>query len=137
MSAVKPKWQAMSWASIVLAILQSACTAVLAISGIRVAIGLTALAAAGGIYAPATGFHQDAIRIPMLIISTIGAMVTLIVLTRIWTLRARSSGNWRRRDISAKEKHSEILQLSLALVTLLLVSLEVWTHPMVHRSIIH
>ncbi len=55
------------------ALLQSLCTAVLTISGIRVAIGLSALAAASGIYAPAKGWHQDAIRIPMLIVATIGA----------------------------------------------------------------
>ena len=61
------------WTSALFALLQSLCTAVLTLSGIRVAIGLSALAAAGGIYAPATGWHQDAIRIPMLIVATIGA----------------------------------------------------------------
>ena len=39
---------ALSGASILLAILQSLCTAVFAISGIRLAIGLTALAAVTG-----------------------------------------------------------------------------------------
>ena len=58
-----------SGASFLFALLQSLCTAVLTISGIRVAIGLSALAAASGIYAPARGFHQDAIRIPMLIVA--------------------------------------------------------------------
>jgi len=37
--------------SVLFALLQSACTAVLAISGFRVLIGLSALAAASGIYA--------------------------------------------------------------------------------------
>ena len=58
------------WTSAMFALLQSLCTAVLTISGIRVAIGLSALAAASGIYAPAKGWHQDAIRIPMLIVAT-------------------------------------------------------------------
>jgi hypothetical protein len=57
--------RALTGASLVLALLQSLCTAVFAISGIRIVIGLTALAAVSGIYAPAKGFHQDAIRIPM------------------------------------------------------------------------
>src|ERR1700761_555378 len=57
-------------ASFALALLQSLCTAVLTVSGIRVAIGLTALAAASGIYAPARGWHQDAIRIPMLVLAS-------------------------------------------------------------------
>ena len=61
--------------SLIIALAQSLCTAVLTISGIRVAIGLSALAAASGIYAPAKGFHQDAIRIPMLILATVGAEI--------------------------------------------------------------
>src|SRR5580692_5063209 len=76
-------------ASFLFALLQSLCTAVLTISGIRVAIGLSALAAASGIYAPARGFHQDAIRIPMLILATVGAVVNLAVVFWIWRLRAR------------------------------------------------
>lgn len=121
-------------ASLVVALVQSLCTAVLTISGIRVAIGLSALAAASGIYAPARGFHQDAIRIPMLTLAALGALVNLAVLGWIWRLRARPSAQWRRRAISSKEKRSERLQVVLALVTLILVGLETWTHPMVHRT---
>ena len=123
----------LSRGSFLFALLQSLCTAVLTISGIRVAIGLTALAAASGIYAPATGWHQDAIRIPMLIAATLGALINLAVLFWIWHLRARPSGQWRRRELSKKEKRSERLQVILAVVTLILVGLETWTHPMVHR----
>jgi hypothetical protein len=120
--------------SVLMALLQSLCTAVLTISGIRVAIGLTALAAASGIYAPAKGFHQDAIRIPMLILATVGAVVNLAVLAWIRHLRNRPSAAWRRRELSLKERRSERLQVVLALVTLVLVGLETWTHPMVHRT---
>lgn len=120
--------------SLVAALLQSLCTAVLTISGIRVAIGLTALAAAGGIYAPARGFHEDAIRIPMLIFAAAGALVNLAVLAWIWRLRAQPSAQWRRRELSPREKRSERLQVALAILTLILVGLESWTHPMVHRT---
>jgi hypothetical protein len=120
--------------SLLFALLQSLCTAVLTISGIRVAIGLTALAAASGIYAPARGFHQDAIRIPMLILAASGAILNLLVLGWIWHLRGRPAAQWRRRELSVKEKHSERLQVALAIMTLILVGLETWTHPMVHRT---
>jgi len=120
--------------SFLFALLQSLCTAVLTISGIRVAIGLTALAAASGIYAPATGWHRDAIRIPMLVAASVGALVNLAVLFWIWHLRARPSGQWRRRELSKKEKRSERFQVALAILTLVLVGLETWTHPMVHRA---
>lgn len=120
--------------SLLFALLQSLCTAVLTLSGLRVAIGLTALAAAGGTYAPARGFHQDAIRIPMLILAAVGAIVNLAVLAWIWRLRSRPAAQWRRRELSAKERRSERLQVILAVVTLILVGLETWTHPMVHRT---
>lgn len=128
------RWSAVSGASLVVAAAQSLCTAVLTISGIRVAIGLSALAAASGIYAPATGFHQDAIRIPMLIVATVGAVVNLAVLAWIRHLRNRPSAQWRRRERSTQEKRSEKLQVAVAILTLVLVGLETWTHPMVHRT---
>ena len=122
------------WASVLMAVLQSLCTAVLTISGIRVAIGLSALAAASGIYAPAKGWHQDAIRIPVLILATVGALVNLAVLAWMRHLRNRTAAQWRRRERSSKEKRSERLQIVLAVVTLILVAMETWTHPMVHRQ---
>jgi len=125
---------AIGGASLLIALLQSLCTAVLTISGIRVAIGLTALAAASGVYAPARGFHQDAIRIPMLIVAAAGAILNLGVLAWIWHLRSRPSAQWRRRELSPKQKRSERLQVVLAVITLVLVGLETWTHPMVHRT---
>ncbi len=133
-SPTTTKLEALGGASFMIAMLQSLCTAVLTVSGIRVAIGLSALAAAGGIYAPARGFHQDAIRIPMLTLAAVGALINLAVLGWIWRLRTRPSAQWRRRELSAKQKRSERLQVVLAIVTLLLVGLEVWTHPMVHRT---
>ena len=121
-------------ASFLLALLQSICTAVFAISGIRLAIGLTALAAVSGIYAPARGFHQDAIRIPMLILATVGAIVNLAVIAWIRHLRASPAAQWRRTQPTAKQRRSERLQIVLAIVTLILVGLETWTHPMIHRT---
>jgi hypothetical protein len=126
--------RALGWTSVLFALLQSLCTAVLTISGIRVAIGLSALAAASGIYAPAKGWHQDAIRIPMLIIATAGAVLNLAVIAWIRHLRNQPSARWRRRKRSPKEKRSERLQIVLAIVTLLLVGVETWTHTLVHRK---
>ena len=126
--------RALGWTSVLFALMQSLCTAVLTISGIRVAIGISALAAASGIYAPAKGWHQDAIRIPMLIVATFGAVLNLAVIAWMRHLRNRPAAQWRRRERPAKEKRSERLQIMLAVVTLVLVGLETWTHPMVHRK---
>src|SRR6201998_4655646 len=99
-----------SWASLVFAILQSACTAVIAISGVRVVIGLSALAAAAGVHAPARGFHQDAIRIPMMVLALGGSLLNLYVLWHIRRLRNRPSSQWRRQPLSPKRRRSERLQ---------------------------
>jgi hypothetical protein len=126
--------RAVGSASLLLALLQSLCTAVFAISGVRVAIGLGALAAVSGIYAPARGWHQDAIRIPMLILATVGSVVNLAVLGWIWRLRSQPSAQWRRRTLTPKQRRSERLQVVLAVLTLVLVGLETWTHAKIHRS---
>jgi len=85
--------------SVIFAILQSACTAVIAISGVRVAIGLSALAAAAGIHAPAHGFHRDAIRIPMMILALLGAVINLYVIWKVRRLRSRPASQWRQQPV--------------------------------------
>ena len=120
-------------ASLAMAILQNLCAAVLAISGIRLAIGLTAFALAGTVfYTPVRWFHQDAIRIPMLILATVGAVVDIAVLAWMRHLRSQSSAQWRKREKSTKEKRSERLQLALAVLTLALVGLETGLHLTLH-----
>lgn len=126
----------LSFTSLALALAQSICTAVITISAVRVAIGLTALAA-GSIYLPVKEFHQDAFRIPMLTIAAAGALLNLAVLGWIWYLRARPSAQWRRRALDAKQKRSEKLQVLLALVTLLLVGIEVYLHHTMSRPAAH
>ncbi|MGA7341179.1 MAG: hypothetical protein WBE72_04115 [Terracidiphilus sp.] len=125
--------EAVSFASVTVALLQSLCTAVLTINGIRVGIGLAALAA-GSIWAPVLAFHRDAIRIPMLTVAVLGALVNLAVLMWIWRLRARPEAQWRRREITKKQRRSERLQLAMAVLTLVLVGLEVWSHPIVNHK---
>jgi len=123
---------ALSLASVTVALLQSLCTAVLTINGIRLGIGLAALAA-GSVWAPFVAFHRDAIRIPMLIIAVLGAVINLAVLFWIWRLRGRTEARWRQRTISPGQRRSERLQVALAVLTLLLVGAETWTHAILHR----
>jgi hypothetical protein len=123
-----------SMTSFLFILLQSACTAVIAISGVRVAIGLSALGAATfGIHAPAHGFHRDVIRIPMMIAASIGSVINLYVIWRIRTLRARPSSQWRVQAVSPKQRRSELFQIGLSIITLALVVAEWVTHSMVHR----
>jgi len=127
------KLVAVNLASIAFAILQSACTAVFVISGFRVAIGLSALAAAAGIHEPANGFHSDVLRIPMMLLALSGALINLYVVWKIRRLRNKPASQWRRQPLSKKKINSERLQIGLAVVTLVLLCAEWITHPIVHR----
>ena len=120
-------------AGVVLAVLQSLCTAVVAVNGIRVLIGLGALAASS-IAAPLLEFHQDAIRIPMLILAVAGSLVNLAVLAWIWHLRSRPEAKWRQKEVNPAQRRSERLQVAVALLTLALVGVEMWAHGVVHRK---
>ena len=111
-----------NWSGMVFAILQSACTAVIAISGIRVALGLSALAAAG-IHAPARGFHQDAIRLPMMVLAFLGAVINLYVIGKVRHLRNKPAAQWRQQPVTKKRLNSERFQIALAVLTLLLTPL--------------
>lgn len=123
--------RAVSFASVVVALLQSLCAAVLTINSIRLGIGLAALAA-GSIWEPVRAFHRDAIRIPMLAFAVLGAVVNLAVLAWIWHLRARPEAQWRRQAISARQRRSERVQVAMALLTLVLVGSETWLHAINH-----
>jgi hypothetical protein len=131
MLAINTKF--LNWSGIVFALLQSACTAVIAISGLRVAIGLSALAAAAGIHAPAHGFHQDAIRIPMMVSAFLGAVLNLYVVGKVRRLRSRPASQWRRQPLTKKKLNSERFQIALSVLTLFLLAAEWMTHPIIHR----
>jgi hypothetical protein len=124
----------LSITSLLFIVLQSMCTAVMAISGVRVLIGLSALAAAAGLNRPASGYHQDAIRIPMMTIAVVGSLVNLFVIGRIRRLRNRPAAQWRAQPVSTKQKRAEAFQIALAIISLLLVAIEWWTHRIVHNA---
>jgi hypothetical protein len=123
----------LTWSSLIIAVLQSLCTAVLAVSGIRVLIGLTALAAAAGSSAPAKGYHSDAIRIPMMAMALLGSLLNLYLVWHIRRLRHRPAARWRLAPVSAKKLASERLQIILSILTLLLLAAEWITHPLLHH----
>ena len=115
-------------------LLQSACTAVMAISGVRVIIGLTALAAASGLHRRSSGFHADMYRIPMMGIALGGSLINLYVIWRIRTLRARPSSQWRVQPATRSRKRAEAFQIALSILTLALVAAEYITHLIVHDA---
>jgi hypothetical protein len=121
--------------SVLFAFLQSICAAVLAISGFRVLIGVSSLAAASGIIVPLSRFHQDAIRVPMMALALAGALANLYAVWRVRSLRARPAAQWRVQPVSKEKLRSERLQIALAVVTLILLVIEWCLHWSIHHRL--
>jgi hypothetical protein len=117
-------------------LLQSACTAVMAFSGLRLLIGLGSLAAASVIPAFIFSIHTDKIRIPMMVIAVLGSVLNLYVVWRIRSLRARPASQWRGQPVPAKQRRSETIQIVLSILTLLLVIAEIFAHHVLHGSFV-
>jgi hypothetical protein len=129
------RW-AVGLTSLFFIVLQSACSFVMTISGVRVLIGLGALAAVtAGAQAPPSGLHRDAIRIPMMILAIGGSVINLYVIWRVRSLRHRASSQWRRQPVSRRRIWGENTQIVLALVTLLLVAAEFFSHLYIFRFV--
>lgn len=116
-------------------LLQSACTAFMAISGLRLLIGVGALAAAATGLKFLVALHGAAFRIPMETVAIAGSVVNLYAIRRIRRLRARPSSQWRVKPATTKQLRSERWQIGLAVVTLLLVAAEWGFHLYLHGSI--
>jgi hypothetical protein len=125
-----------SLTSFVFIVLQSACSVAMAISGIRVLIGLGTLAAVtAAAQAPPGGLHRDAIRIPMMIVAVVGSLINLYVIWRIRSLRNRPSAQWRQQSIPRKTIWSENAQVAMAVVSLVLVAAELFSHLYLFRFV--
>lgn len=121
--------------SLFFVLLQSACTAFFAISGLRLLIGVGALAAAATGLNFLKSLHGVAFRIPMEILAIAGSVVNLIAVRRVRRLRARPASQWRMKPATNKQLRSESWQIGLALLTLLLVAVEWGFHIYFHGTI--
>jgi hypothetical protein len=110
--------------SLFFVLLQSACTALFAISGLRLLIGVGALAAAVTGLKFLAVLHGAALRIPMESLAVAGSVVNLIAVRRVHRLRTRPASQWRMTPATPKQLRSESWQIGLAVVTLLLVVME-------------
>jgi hypothetical protein len=116
-------------------LLQSACTAFVAISGLRLLIGVGALAAAAAGMKFLAALHGTALRIPMEILAIAGSAVNLYAIQRVRRLRARPASQWRMKPATTKQLRSESWQIGLAVLTLLLVAVEWGFHVYLHGTI--
>jgi hypothetical protein len=124
----------LSWGSLALAFAESICVAAVGLSGLRVAIGMSSLisATAAG---PAHGFHRNALRIPFLAVGGIGSVLVLLLVWNESRMRKNPAAAWRLQPLTTKQKRSRRIQVILSVLSLVLIVLELITHPLFHHEI--
>jgi hypothetical protein len=121
------KW--VGWSSLFLAIVQSVCTIFVALSGLRLLLGAAAFSAAVGVMKIADErIHIDAVRIPMVMFALVGAVFNLVALWQVRRLRGRAASAWRQKTVSRSKFASEGVQLTLSVLTLILLAVESFYH---------
>ena len=133
-SATAPRMWAVSLTSLLFIVLQSACTVAVAFSGISAAAGLGSFAAAIGLTRLTGSFHDDLIRIPMMVLALAGSLFTLYIVRRARVLRARPASQWRIRPLTPKEKRKETFQIAISTLTILLIVAEAVTHVILNQT---
>src|SRR6202158_138361 len=117
-----------NWSALLFAVLQSVCSAFIALNGVRLLIGVGAFAAASGALKLADRMHIAAIRIPMMLLALAGSVLNLGVLWQVWRLRRRPASAWRQTAVPKRKIASEWLQFTLSVLTLLLLAAEFVAH---------
>jgi ABC-type uncharacterized transport system permease subunit len=120
--------------SLGLAIIQGVCAMAVFLSSISTAIGFSSLVAAT-VAGPATGFHANRFRIPMLAIAGLGAVINLVLLWNAERMRRNPSARWRMRPLARKERLEKWIQLGTSVLTLLLIAGELLAHPLFHHEL--
>lgn len=126
--------EVLGWSGFFFALLQSVCTFLTAVSGLRLLIGVGSLAMSAGVVGFLDRVHADWIRVPMLAIALIGALVNLAVLAQIRYLRGRPASQWRMKPPGVRTLRMERLQLVLSVATLVLIGLEEYFHHVLNHK---
>jgi len=118
----------LGWSSFFFALLQSVCTFFIAVSGLRLLIGITSLTVSAGLAAALDRFHVNWIRIPMIALALAGALLNLVVLAQVRYLRSRPASRWRIKPPSLRALRMERIQFVLSIATMILIGLEEYFH---------
>jgi hypothetical protein len=124
-----------AWSSFFFSLLQSLCTFFATVNGLRLAIGIGALAVSSSIGAAINWFHSDLIRLPMIVLALLGSLLNLVVLWQVRRLRSRPAAQWRQKPMSAGKLGMERVQFVLSVATLVLLSIEEYWHFTWHHHL--
>jgi hypothetical protein len=117
-----------AWSSFFFALLQSICTFFLALSGVRLVIGIGSVVLSAGTVAALEKIHSNWIRLPMMGLALLGSLLNLAVLIQIRSLRNRPASRWRQRPLRPEEARMERVQWVLSFATLVLIAVEECLH---------
>ncbi len=117
-----------AWSSFFFALLQSICTFFVALSGVRLVIGISSVVLSAGTAAAVEKFHASWIRLPMIGLALLGSLLNLAVLIQLCSLRNRPASRWRQRPLTPKEARMERIQWVLSFATLILIAVEECLH---------
>jgi hypothetical protein len=128
--SVSTRLELFNWSGIFFAVLQSACSAFIALSSFRLLIGVGALAAAatGALRFADRLHHSNALRISMMLLALVGSLFNLLALRRVWSLRRRPASSWRQPPVSRQKRRSEYLQFTISVLTLVVLAAELAAH---------
>ena len=118
----------LGWSSVLFAFLQSVCTFLMAMAGLRLIVGVSSLLLSAEGTALLDRLHANWLRMPMISLAFIGATLNLIAILQIWRLRARPASHWRQTPVAASTLRMECWQLALSLITFALIALEEGFH---------
>jgi hypothetical protein len=115
------------------AVIQGVCAAAVFVSGVSTALGFSTLIAATAA-GPATGFHANRFRIPMLALAGAGALVNLFLFWNAERMRRNPAARWRKYPLTRKQRLEKWIQISTSVLTLLLIAGELLAHPLFYRE---
>jgi len=131
---MEDRGRVIAWSALGFAFLQSVCTAVIAASGMRFALGLGAFITSIATSAPSQNLHSDKFRLPMLLFALVGAAINLGVLWQVRRLRKRPASQWRMLPITPQKRRMERWQFILSVLTIFLVAAELISHNKIHGT---
>src|SRR5262249_50061957 len=104
-------------ATVGVSVLQGLCVWFMAIGTLKLAFGLGVLGLAG----TASFIHSDPVRIPLMLLATLGATATLFVIWNQQRLRNLPSAQWRKRPLTTREKRRMGIAVAASLFSYFLV----------------
>ncbi|PYU38108.1 MAG: hypothetical protein DMG54_31210 [Acidobacteria bacterium] len=118
----------LSFAALATAAIQGICAFVIAMNSVKVALGITSVAAAGG----SSWIHSDPVRLFLRYLSAALATATLYVIWNGWRLRNRPASQWRRVPLTRRGKWTIALGLLSAFASWFLIITEIYAHRRIH-----